>query len=375
MAPDALGLSIPTASAIEIPTADNGIKTHDLTLQTLNVFLPSKLTPTKRLFYDKEKFEGSVTSWNGRYLIYSPSTEHIDWESYLQNPIKELQKYNARLVGVIENPRIPQMGTPRLDAFGWFWDDEANEKAEHGELGLSTDFNCPISGEEMIGYPTPNYVLCFPIETVNQQNDIGARVLNSAVSQEKTTMDEETKGAIAELKGLITGFISAFKSANVQNSNPEPVTQLESATIAEVAPSVPVEYLDKIEAMKAENDKTSAELAEIKAQYDAIKATEAERADADAAAQAQKLETVWQTTIMPKLPAALLVEEEKAAEIKKLAIEQPLEFMQQYGDYINKTEINVANSNPSGQSHQNSNPDTDNQVIIGSYNAAKGGFE
>lgn len=188
-------------------------------------------------------------------------------------------------------------------------------------------------------------------------------------------MDEETKGAIAELKGLITGFISAFKSANVQNSNPEPVTQLESATIAEVAPSVPVEYLDKIEAMKAENDKTSAELAEIKAQYDAIKATEAERADADAAAQAQKLETVWQTTIMPKLPAALLVEEEKAAEIKKLAIEQPLEFMQQYGDYINKTEINVANSNPSGQSHQNSNPDTDNQVIIGSYNAAKGGFE
>ena len=375
MAPDAMDLSIPTASAIEIPTADNGIKTHDLTLQTLNVFLPSKLTPTKRLFYDKEKFQGSLTSWNGRYLIYSPSTEHIDWEAYLQNPIKELQKYNARLVGIIEGPRIPETGTPRLDAFGWFWDDEVNEKAELGELGLSTDFNCPISGEEMIGYPTPNYVLCFPIETVNQQNDIGARVLNSAVSQEnENTMDEDTKGAIAELKGLLTGFISSFKSANVQNSNPEPVTQIEPATIAEAAPSVPVEYLDKIEAMKAENEKTSAELAEIKAQYDAMKAAEAERAEADKAAQAQKLESVWQTTIMPKLPAALLVEESKAAEIKKMAIEQPLEFMQQYGDYINKAEINVENSNPSGQSHQNSNPD-DKPFVIGSYNARTGGFE
>lgn len=375
MAPDAMDLSIPTASAIEIPTADNGIKTHDLTLQTLNVFLPSKLTSTKRLFYDKGKFEGSVTLWNGKYLVYSPSGEHIDWEQYQRNPLNELQKYNARLVGVIEEPRIPQTGTPRLDAFGWFWDDEVNEKAKRGELGLSTDFNCPISGEEMAGSPTPNYVLCFPIETVNQQNDIGARVLNSAVSQEKTTMDDETKGAIAELKGLITGFISAFKSANVQNSNPEPiVTQLEPATIAEAAPSVPVEYLDKIEAMKAENEKTSAELAEIKSQYDAMKAAEAERAEAEKAAQAQKLENVWQTTIMPKLPAVLLVEEEKAAEIKKLAIEQPLEFMQQYGDYLNKSEVNVANSNPAGQSHQNSNPD-DKPVVIGSYNAAKGGFE
>lgn len=374
MASDAMDLSIPTASAIEIPTADNGIKTHDLTLQTLNVFLPSTLTSTKRLFYDKNKFEGSVTSWNGKYLIYSPSGDHIDWERYQQNPTKELQKYNARLVGIIERPRIPETGTPRLDAFGWFWDDEVNEKAELGELGLSTDFNCPISGEEMIGYPTPNYVLCFPIETVNQQNDIGARVLNSAVSQETTTMDEDTKTAFSRLEGLLTGFIQAFKGANVQNSSPEPVTQIEPAAIAEVAPSVPVEYLDKIEAMKAENEKTSAELAEIKAQYDAMKAAEAERAEADKAAQAQKLESVWQTTIMPKLPAALLVEEAKAAEIKKMAIEQPLEFMQQYGDYINKTEINVANSNPSGQSHQNSNPD-DKQVVIGSYNARTGGFE
>lgn len=374
MASDAMDLSIPTASAIEIPTADNGIKTHDLTLQTLNVFLPSTLTSTKRLFYDKNKFEGSVTSWNGKYLIYSPSGEHIDWERYQQNPSKELQKYNARLVGIIEGPRIPETGTPRLDAFGWFWDDEVNEKAELGELGLSTDFNCPISGEEMIGYPTPNYVLCFPIETVNQQNDIGARVLNSAVSQETTTMDEDTKTAFSRLEGLLTGFIQVFKGANVQNSNPEPVTQIEPAAIAEVAPSVPVEYLDKIEAMKAENEKTSAELAEIKAQYDAMKAAEAERAEADKAAQAQKLENVWQTTIMPKLPAALLVEEAKAAEIKKMAIEQPLEFMQQYGDYINKTEINVANSNPSGQSHQNSNPD-DKPVVIGSYNARTGGFE
>jgi len=375
MAPDAMDLSISTASAIEIPTAEEGVRMRDLVLQTLDVFLPSKLTGTGRLFHSKEMFSGSVDAWKGKYFVFSPSAEHIDWERYLQNPAKELQKYDARIVGVNDVTRIPETGTPRLESWGWFWDDEVNKLADDGKLGLSTDFNAPFEGEQMIGYPKPNYILVFPMDVVNSQNDIGARVLNSAASQETTTMDEETKGAIAELKGLITGFISAFKNANVQNSNPEPVTQIEPAAIAEVAPSVPVEYLDKIEAMKAENEKTSAELAEIKAQYDAMKAAEAERAEADKAAQAQKLETIWQTTIMPKLPAALLVDEAKAAEIKKMAIEQPLEFMQQYGDYINKTEINVANSNPSGQSHQNSNPDTDKPVVIGSYNARTGGFE
>lgn len=361
-------------SASAIPTSDNGIKTHDLTLQTLNVFLPSKLTPTKRLFYDKEKFEGSVTSWNGRYLIYSPSTKHIDWEAYQENPAKELQKYDARLVGVIEGPRIPETGTPRLDAFGWFWDDEANSKAERGELGLSTDFNCPISGEEMIGYPTPNYVLCFPIETVNEQNDIGARVLNSASEnqpQKEDKMDDETKGAIAELKGLITGFISAFKGANVQNS--APIETIEAATV-EVQPSVPVEYLNQIEAMKAENEAAAAKMAELQSQYDALKETDAERAEQAKQAEAQRLETVWQTTIMPKLPAALLVDDTKAAEIKALAIEKPLEFMEQYSDVLNKAEINVANSNPTGQAHQNSNQEP-KEFVIGSYNAKTGEFE
>ncbi len=373
MAPiDGIG-DITNASAI--PSADNGIKTHDLTLQTLNVFLPSKLTPTKRLFYDKEKFEGSLTSWNGRYLIYSPSTKHIDWEAYQENPAKELQKYDARLVGVIENPRIPQMGTPRLDAFGWFWDDIVNEKAERGELGLSTDFNCPISGEEMIGYPTPNYVLCFPIETVNEQNDIGARVLNSASEnqpQKEDKMEDDMKSAFSRLEGLFTGFITALKGANVQNSAPE---VFEAQTLEVAAPSVPVEYLNQIETMKEENEKTSAELAAIKEQYDALKATDADRAEQAKTAEMQRLETVWQTTIMPKLPAALLVDEAKAAEIKALAIEKPLEFMEQYSDVLNKADINVANSNPKGQAHQNSNQEEEKEFVIGSYNAKTGAYE
>jgi hypothetical protein len=368
---DGIG-DITNASAMP-PTAEEGVRMRELTLQTLNVFLPSKLTDTGRLFYSKELFESNVQSWQGKYLIYSPTGQHIDWEKYNANPSKEMQRYDARIVGLIEYPRVPETGTPRLDASGYLWDDEANEKADSGELGISTDFNCGYTGETMSGYITPNYVLCFPMDIVNRQQDLGARVMNSAVSNQpdiEVKMEDDVKGAIAELKGLITGFIGAFKGANVQNSAPE---LLEAHTL-EVAPSVPVEYLNQIETMKAENEKTSAELASIREQYDAIKATEASRAEADKAAELQRLETVWQTTIMPKLPAALLVDEAKKAEIQKLAIEQPLEFMQQYGDQMNRSDINVANSAPAGQAHQNSNPE-EKDLVIGSYNARTGAFE
>ena len=228
----------------------------------------------------------------------------------------------------------------------------------------------------MIGYPTPNYVLCFPIETVNEQNDIGARVLNSAVEnqpQKEDKMEDDMKSAFSRLEGLFTGFITALKGANVQNSAPEENNTLFQA--AEIQPSVPVEYLNQIETMKAENEKTSAELADLKSQYDALKATDAERAEQAKQAEMQRLETVWQTTIMPKLPAALLIDEAKAAEIKALAIEKPLEFMEQYSDVLNKADINVANSNPKGQAHQNSNPEEEKEFVIGSYNAKTGAYE
>jgi len=366
---DTIGTDV---SAMTPPSADDGVRMRELTLQTLEVFLPYEKSPTGRLFYSKDKFKGSLDSWSGRYYIYSPNKMHINWENYLQNPAKELQKYDARLVGVADFPRIPESGTPRFDASAMFWDDETNRRADEGTLGISTDFNVPINGEEMAGYPMPNYILVFPIDAVNDQNDIGARVLNSSIDQKlEDKMDDETKGAIAELKGLITGFIGAFKGANVQNSAP---TELLEAHTLEVAPAVPVEYLNQIETMKAENEKTSAELTSIKEQYEALKTDAEKRAEADKTAELQRLEATWQTTIMPKLPAALLVDEAKAAEIKKLALEQPLEFMQQYGDQLNKVEANVANSNVSGQTVQNSSVE-DKPIVIRSYNAAKGAFE
>jgi len=225
--------------------------------------------------------------------------------------------------------------------------------------------------DEMIGAPTPNYILVFPADAKAGINpvDIGSRVLNSSIDQKlEDKMDDEMKGAFGRLEGLLSGFIDAIKGSNVKNSAID-------ATTLEVAPAVPVEYLNQIETMKAENEKASAELASIREQYDALKATEAQRAEADKAAEMQKLEATWQTTIMPKLPAALLVDEAKAAEIKKLAIEHPLEFMQQYGDQINRVEINVANSTVTGQTVQNSNVENDKDLKVGSYNAVTGVFE
>ena len=366
---DTIGTDV---SAMTPPSADEGVRMRDLTLQTLEVFLPYKPSPTGRLFYSKDKFEQSINLWKGKFFIYSPSGRHIDWESYLSNPTKELQKYDARIVGVNDETRIPEQGSPRLDSWGWFWDDEVNELADDGNLGLSTDFNVVYTGDEMMGAPTPNYILVFPADAKAGINpvDIGSRVLNSSVEQKlEDKMDDETRGAIAELKGLITGFIGAFKGANVQNSAPTAGEGDENVTS-----SVPVEYLNQIEQMKQENESTTAKLTELTAQYEALKTKDAERADADKAAEMQRLEATWQTTIMPKLPAALLVDEAKAAEIKKLALEQPLEFMQQYGDQLNKVESNVANSSVSGQTVQNSTVE-DKPIVIGSYNAAKGAFE
>lgn len=357
-------------SAMSPPSADEGVRMRDLTLQTLEVFLPYKPSPTGRLFYSKEKFEQSVNLWKGKFFIYSPSGRHIDWESYLGNPAKELQKYDARIVGVNDGTRIPEQGSPRLDSFGWFWDDEVNELADNGRLGLSTDFNVVYSGDEMMGAPTPNYILVFPADAKAGINpvDLGSRVLNSSIDNKlEDKMDDEMKGAFSRLEGLLSGFIDAIKGSKVQNSaiEAEPIT---------VAPVVPVEYLNQIETMKQENEKTAAELASIREQYDALKVDAEKRAELDKQAEMARIEATWQTTIMPKLPAALLVDEAKAAEIKKLAIEQPLEFMQQYGDQLNKVEANVANSTVSGQTVQNSAIE-EKPIVIGSYNAAKGGFE
>ena len=358
-------------SAMSPPSADDGMRYRELSLQTLEVFLSYEKSPSGRLFYSKDKFSGSVDSWNGKYFIYSPSKRHLDWEKYLQNPAKELQKYDARLVGLIQNPLIPESGTPRLDCMGYFWDDAANKLADEGKLGISTDFNVPIIGEEMAGYPMPNYVLVFPIDAVNDQNDIGARVLNSSVDNLEDKMDDETKSAIAELKGLITGFFGAFKAHNVQNSA---IDTIDAATV-EAAPSVPVEYLNQIEQMKAENEKTSAELTAIKEQYEALKTDAATREEADKQAEVARLEATWQTTIMPKLPAALLIDEAKKAEIKDMAINKPLDFLATYGEYINKADVsaNVANS-ATAQTVQNSIVE-EKPIVLGSYNARIGGFE
>ena len=368
---DTIGADV---SAMTPPSADEGVRMRDLTLQTLDVFLPYKPSPAGRLFFSKEKFEQSTNLWKGKFFIYSPSGKHIDWQSYLGNPAKELQKYDARIVGVNDETRIPDHGSPRLDSMGWFWDDEVNSLADNGKLGLSTDFNVVYTGDEMMGAPTPNYILVFPADAKAGINpvDIGSRVLNSTAGQKlEDKMDDETKSAIAELKGLITGFFGSFKSANVQNSAP---TELLEAHVSEVAPTVPVEYLNQIETMKAENEKTSAELTAIKEQYDALKTDAEKRAESDKAAEMQRLEATWINSIAPKLPAALLVDEAKAAEIKDMAINRPLEFMQQYGDQLNKVEANVANSTVTAQTVQNSTVE-DKPFVIGSYNARTGGFE
>jgi hypothetical protein len=275
---------------------------------------------------------------------------------------------------MVDSPYIPEIGTPRLDANAWFWDDEANERADNGTLGISTDFNCPIEGEQLTGYLTPNYVACFPIETVNQQQDIGARITNSNCDQhnEVTKMDEDTKSAFARLEGLFTGFISSFKGANVQNSAPE-----ENNTLVQAEPisAVPVEYLEQIETLKTEKAGLESKVAEVQTSYETLKQEAEARAEQDKKAEAARLEAVWQTNIMPKLPAGLLIDEVKKAEIKKMAIEQPLEFMQQYGDMLNKTDANIANSNPQSQTHQNSSiDDADKPVVIGSFNAKTGGY-
>lgn len=368
---DTIGTDV---SAISAPNADElGMIAREVTLQTLDVFLPYSESSTGRLFYSKDKFEGSIDAWNGRYFIYSPSKQHIDWIKYQQNPAKELQRNNAKLVGITQSTRIPESGTPRLDSWVYFWDDEVNSLADSGKLGISTDFNVQIDGENMVGYPMPNYILVFPIDVVNDQNDIGARVLNSSIDNKlEDKMDDEMKGAFSRLEGVITGLISVIKGSNVQNSAPE--ENFTSVQAAEIHPSVPVEYLNQIEQMKAENEQASAKLAELQTQYDALKADAATREEADKQAESARLESIWQTTIMPKLPAALLVDEAKAAEIKKLAIESPLEFMQQYGDSINKTD-NVANTAVKGQTVQNTADDESKPIVIGSYNARKGGFE
>lgn len=377
-------------------SGENGVKWHYNTiLQTLNAYFPSKHTESRKLLYSEENFAGTESKWENLLVIFTPDGTHLDWVKYKENPVKELNRVNGRIVGANFGARIPEEGARRFEADQVIWDNECNALISEGKLGISTDFNCPIEDDRLIGQVSPNFILVFPMEYQNAQNDLGARIMNTAKDaidaqkSEETKMDAEIKAAFDEQKTMFNSFIDSIKSlfpqkhANSALSAGDGVTdKMESnmeANITSAVPAVPVEFLEKLTAAEQEASAAKQRAEELSAKVTEFEQTEAQRAEAAKAAEMQRLESLWQTTIITKLPPGLVHEEAAANEIKKVFLESPYDFMGKYSDVINKVEMQTAAqiSNSSvGQTHQNSsNPSDKPEIVIpGSFDAVTGKF-
>lgn len=381
-------LSIKPETQQVVSTEMDGAHGHSAVLQTLDAYFPSPLSSTGMMFYGVDNFQGTVQAWEGKPVIfcgvYPP--EHINNQDYLKDPVSTLEKIQGRVIGVIRWANVMTVGSKRLEAEPFIWDKYANELLEEGRLGLSTDFDCPYQDDKLIGLVTPNYLLTWEMEVANEQNDRGARFMNTAPTinekeNENMAPDPEFKAAMEKQEGLLSKILDALSNlgkpqANHANAAPEAV--LEAAT-GVISPSVPVEYLDKMNALEQEKAAFAEKAAALEAKVGEFETAEAKRLEDAKAAEMAALETEWQTTIMPKLPKGLIHEEAKAAELKNLYISDVRGFLRTYGDVLNKAEVVLDGNMPNtaqGQTHANSAAGnaSDACPVIGSYDALKGGF-
>ena len=395
-------VAIPLAEGVD---ASSYMEYHNVVLQTLDVFVPSALSESKRMFYPFGAFEGTEHDWNGKWMIYTENTnspQHIDWDKFLKDPDKELRRNNARIVGICQGATVASYGSKRLEASPIIWDAAVNAGIARGEVGISTEFFCDWIDESLVGKVKPRYVYLFPMLIANEQNDIGARFMNTASNpvesrkNEDIVMDAEFKSVLDEQKGVLNSLLDAIKgfTASISrgaHTNTAPsigdgaqtmdAVAPQTGNLA-VAPSVPVEFIEKLQGLEAATAEKDTKIAEMEAQIKAFaEAEEARKVEAENARLAA-LENEWQTKLVPKFPAGLLHDEAKAADIKKMFIEDPRNFVITYSEYINKTDIDASagvHANTSGQTHSNTSVgakvEEDAIPTIGSFNAATGKFE
>ncbi|HJJ36456.1 MAG TPA: hypothetical protein O0X27_04695 [Methanocorpusculum sp.] len=245
-------------------------------LQTLN-----RRVGKKQLYFDKEQFAASVTSWSGIPLIFQKDGIHPDFAEVTRDPEHAADLIGGMLVGSVHNPQIVTEGGPRLmaeldvDTCG----DELHKLWEDGTLTLSTAFYAKSDGDRITAPPVPNHVLLFPYQVDRVlPGDFGAFVNTMeapAMLPEKPT--EDTRPA------KVGGFFQAL--AELLTRSPELKEAMANAEpagepIAEPVPAAEEEIAElkkQIEELKAAVAASEQINAELKAELEALRLRETEQ--------------------------------------------------------------------------------------------------
>lgn len=402
------------APGIELAYQALRADSHHVILQGLDQTVPSPHSDTGEIWYGIEAFEGTEDLWNRCPLIFLPDGNHLSWEEYLKNPLDTLEKHNARIVGINAQSWVVREGSKRLESFPLIWDEIANSLIKSGELGISTDFNCMFEGDHLSGKVNPNYIAVFPIESQNEQNDLGARFLNHAASKEKVneqndrgahfsnctpsapggTMESETKqeeNASMTIIGKLLDYITSKPAPIHQNSTGTVSIEETNAPVHVVAPpapsepsvpAVPVEFLGKLDTVTAEKEAVTTEKNTIATELEAARARIAEfeqqeqaRKDAEQKAVEDAKEGNWEAVKL-RLPAGMVHAEEDVKKLKSEYFENPGNFLMNHIEHLNHAESVIHANSAKGQGFSNTpQKEDDAPIVIGSYNAATKKFE
>jgi hypothetical protein len=310
-------------------------------------------------------------------LVFVPDGVHLSWEEYLKNPVDTLEKHKARIVGRNTGTTVETNGSKRLESKPYIWDRETADLLSKGELGISTDFYCPVVDDKLSGPVTPNYIAVFPIKSQNEQNDLAARFMNSASSAQEQKTEEEMDSE------TITVEKNAFERLNIKFDTLLEVlkgvfTHQNSSIVQEPppAPAPPALQTEELGALKSEKESLATELDATKASLEELQAKEQEWIAEQKAAELEAKKSQW-NTIKQTLPAGLIHGEEKEKEVETEWFTDPTAFFMKYLQQINRSEEFLHANSAQGQTFSNSAKDEEsdeNPITIGSYDATKKEF-
>lgn len=322
-------------------------------------------------FYDLKAF-GDGSNWNGVPIVYAE--DHPDPFLFRDNPEEALKRINGRIVGKVKNSYVikpeDKKGKPRLMGVLDIQDKELLDKYLSGELSPSTAFinNSDwdiIDGEVVrrLKEILPNHVLIFKEDLIRKPRDMGAMTVNMGEDPMSDTKVSKLQLFFKKLEALVKEFPVEEDIAINQEEKPmsEEISKLSSENAALMKEKT--ELLGQFDGLKNEMASRDAKIKELETTIATYKVAEEE-------AKKKEMEAKWEK-VKASLPVGKIHTPEEEANLKKLFIENPMDFA------VNMAEIKTKKvpTEAEGMAYAENNTKGEENIHVGIYDPATKGWK
>lgn len=318
-------------------------------------------------FYDPAAF-GDGKNWEGVPIVYADT--HPDPFLFRDNPEEALKKINGRIVGKVKNPYVvkseDKRGKPRLMGILDIQDQEVLDSFLRGELSPSTAFLNRsdwdiIDGEVVrrLKEILPNHVLIFKEDLKRKPRDMGAITANMGedpMSDKKSTL----RAFLKKLETLLKEFPDEEDAAaNMEESKKE--EEIMADEISKLSSENAVlmkeknDLLGQFDGLKNEITTKDEKIKELEALVSKYRTAEEE-------AKKKEMEAKWEK-VKASLPVGKIHNPEEEATLKKLFMENPMDFA------VNMAELKTKNVpvEAEGMTYAENSTKEEGKIHVGSY--------